>query len=197
MLDPRFTIDIDTLLDWERAEWMLARLDLPMVRPARPRRPLPAEVRLLALDFDGVLTDNRVWVDGDGSEWVACNRGDGLGLSLAKKAGIEVLVISREADPVVAARCGKLGIDCYQGVLDKEAVLKQLVAERGLAWSGVVFVGNDVTDLACMRLAGCGVAVADAHPDVLAEADVTLRLRGGHGAVREICDQILNGTRRE
>ena len=101
VLDPKYTIDIDTIQDWERAEWRLIHADLDVVRPGPAKRPLPDIVELVVLDFDGVLTDNRVWVDSDGRELVAANRSDGWGLARLREMGVEVLVLSTETDPVV------------------------------------------------------------------------------------------------
>lgn len=196
VLDARYTIDIDTERDWERAEWMLERLELPFTRPGTELPALSKDIRLLVLDFDGVLTDNRVWVNQDGHELVSFDRSDGTGLSLVQRRGIELFVLSSEPNPVVGARCRKLKLACQQGVKNKEAVLRAMVRERDLDWSQIVYVGNDINDLDCMRLAGCGVAVADAHPTVLAEADLILTRPGGHGAVRELCDRILEHLQR-
>ena len=124
-------------------------------------------------------------------EAVACNRTDGMGLEMLSARGIQTVVLSTETNPVVAARCRKLGLTCQQGVLDKELALRALAAERNVDLASVVYVGNDVNDLGCLQLAGCGVAVADAHPAVLAEADLILGRPGGHGAVRELCDLLL------
>src|SRR5262249_41667149 len=104
--------------------------------------------------------------------------------------GLDLFVLSTEANPVVGARCRKLGLAYEQGVADKPARLCNLLRERGIAPSNVIYVGNDINDLDCMRLSGCGVAVADAHPDVLREADLRLTCAGGHGAVRELCDRL-------
>ena len=155
-----------------------------------------ANIRLLVLDFDGVLTDNRVWVFEDGREAVACNRSDGLGLSLLKRGHIDVIVLSTETNPVVSARCQKLGLDCFQGLQDKAVVLQDLVAERGLDMSQVAYVGNDVNDLECLHLAGYSIVVADAHPTMFDEADLVLNKKGGQGAVRELCDMLLAQIRK-
>jgi N-acylneuraminate cytidylyltransferase len=145
----------------------------------------------LVLDFDGVLTDNRVWVAEDGLEAVVCTRSDGMGLEMLRACGIEAVVLSTEKNPVVAARCRKLGISCLQGVDDKEATLRFLASERKVDLAEVIYVGNDVNDLGCMRIAGCSVAVADAHPKVLQQADWILHRAGGQGAVRELCDLVI------
>jgi YrbI family 3-deoxy-D-manno-octulosonate 8-phosphate phosphatase len=191
VIDGAYTCDIDTPADWHRIEWMLTHLDRPIVRPGAADGAFPADLRLIAFDFDGVMTDNRVWTASDGEEWVACDRSDGLGLERLRRLGIGLVVISTEPHPVVGARCRKLGLEYHQGITDKAAQLVELLAARCLDASQVIYVGNDVNDRECMRLAGCGVAVADAHPDVLGEADVVLTKPGGHGAVRELCDRVL------
>jgi N-acylneuraminate cytidylyltransferase len=189
LIDPAYTCDIDTEADWQRTEWLFGRFAHPVVRP-RHRRPLPDGLRLVVFDFDGVMTDNRVWLNARGDEWVACDRGDGLGLARLARMGLDLLVLSTEVDPVVAARCRKLGLDCEHGVRDKGSRFRELLGERGVEPAHVLYVGNDINDLACMQLAGCSVAVADAHPDVLRAADVVLLRAGGHGAVRELCDRV-------
>ena len=190
VVDGAYTCDIDTDADWQRAEWMLRHLTRTIVRPPLAKGSLPADVRLVVFDFDGVMTDNRVWVTSGGEESVACNRSDGLGLDAVRRLGVQLFVLSTERDPVVGARCRKLGVDCEQGVSDKVASLRALMSLRGIDPSQVVYVGNDVNDLECMQLVGCSMAVADAHPEVLVEADLILERSGGHGAVREVCDRI-------
>ncbi|MFQ5921620.1 MAG: cytidylyltransferase domain-containing protein [Anaerolineales bacterium] len=191
VLDPMYAVDIDTPKDWQRAERLVESAELEMVRPGRAPRSLPDLLDLLVLDFDGVLTDDRVWVNEQGQESVASHRGDGYGLAMLRRSGLEMIVISREQNPVVTARCKKLGIPALQGITDKATALSDQLAERGLGAGRVVYVGNDVNDLPCFPLVGCAVAVADAHPQVLAEADMRLSRRGGHGAVRELCDMLI------
>ncbi|MFH0942139.1 MAG: HAD hydrolase family protein, partial [Chloroflexota bacterium] len=145
-------------------------------------------VRLVAFDFDGVFTDNMVYVSEDGTEMVRCFRGDGLGLSKLKQAGIEIIIISTEANPVVSQRSRKLGIRCIQGCPDKRAALKTVAQEMGLSLSQVAFVGNDFNDLSCLTSVGLPIIVQDAQPEVIACARYRTSLPGGHGAVREICD---------
>lgn len=192
VIDLRYTIDIDTDRDWENAERMISNFDLPFIRPGQPRRSFPDEVKLVVLDFDGVLTDNRVWVDSEGKEMAAANRGDGMGVGHLLEAGIEVIVLSTETDKVVQARCRKLGIDAIQGLSDKAATLEKVLADRDLDPSNVVYLGNDVNDLTCFPLVGCALVPADAHVDAKRKADIRLSKRGGHGAVRELCDMILD-----
>ncbi|HTX78216.1 MAG TPA: acylneuraminate cytidylyltransferase [Longilinea sp.] len=192
MIDPRYTVDIDNPSDWAKAEWLLLNGGLDAVDPASRRRGLPKDVRLIVLDFDGVLTDNRVWVDEHGHEQVAANRSDSLAMRiLRQKTPIEIVVLSMESNPVVAARCKKIEVPVIQGVSEKATVLKKLIADRGLDPSQVVYVGNDVNDLVCFDLVGCACAPADSHPDVLRAADLVLPGDGGRGAVRDLCNMIL------
>jgi len=187
--DPRYAVDLNSEWEWAAAEASLESLDC--VRPGSAPRPLPARVELVVLDFDGVLTDDRVWVDQDGWESVAALRADGIGIARLKQRGVTVLVLSSEPNPVVAARCRKLGIEAIQGVSDKGTVLGQILLERAVPSDRVVYVGNDVNDLPCFPLVAWAAAVADAHPEVLVKADHRLSKAGGHGAVRELCDMLL------
>lgn len=149
-----------------------------------------AAVELLVLDFDGVMTDNRVLVDQDGREAVWCHRGDGWGIARLKEAGLPIVVLSTEANPVVSARCRKLGIPCIQGSRDKLAALQALAAEAGLAAAQIAYVGNDVNDLECMSWVAFPIAVADAEDDILALARLVTTKPGGYGAVRQVADWI-------
>ena len=193
VIDPRYTIDIDTPADWKKSEWLVTDGGLDIVDPAKLRRHLPEQVSLLLMDFDGVISDNRVWVDENGQEMIAANRSDSLGLSILKeRTRIKAMVISREVNPVVAARCKKMGIPCLQAVTDKAAALENLLTEYRLDPKTVVYMGNDTNDLPCFPLVGFAVAPADAHPDVLRHADWVTKLPGGRGAVRELCDFLLS-----
>ncbi len=150
------------------------------------------EFALLVLDFDGVMTDNTVVVHQDGTESVVCNRSDGWGLGLLRDAGFPVFVLSSETNPVVASRCNKLKIPCAHGHKEKLPTLEALLAERHIEGSRVIYVGNDVNDLACFARVGMSIAVRDAHPKALAAATLVTTLAGGKGAVREVCDWILD-----
>lgn len=143
-------------------------------------------------DFDGVHTDDRVFVDQHGVESVVCHRADGLGIELLRRRGLPIMVISKETNPVVLARCAKLQIPCRGSTEQKLPVLEAFCAEHGVPLSDAIYVGNDINDLDCLRAVGCGVAVADAHADVLAVADLVLTRAGGHGALRELAEMILS-----
>lgn len=151
---------------------------------------LPKRPAALIMDFDGVLTDNRVLVCENGLESVFCHRGDGMGLSMLKHRGFPLLVLSKERNHVVHVRCKKLGIPCYSSVDGKLTVLKQYCEEHQLPLKDVIYVGNDMNDVECLKAVGCGAVVKDAHESALEAADLVLSRRGGHGAVRELCDLI-------
>ena len=144
----------------------------------------------MAFDFDGVFTDNTVWSDGSGNEWVRSWRGDGLGLAKLRTLGIPAWVLSTEGHPAVAQRCEKLGIDCRPGLVDKLAALVEIAGLAGVTLEDTVFVGNDVNDAACLRAVGLPIIVADANPEVAGLAKYRTRTNGGFGAVREVCDWI-------
>ncbi len=145
-------------------------------------------VRLVAFDFDGVFTDNAVYVFEDGAEAVRCSRGDGIGLRKLESLGIQPIIISTETNPVVGKRSAKLRIRCIQGCKDKRAALDEVLAEMGLTANQAAFVGNDVNDLPVLTYVGLPIIVQDAHPDVHAAARYRTQTPGGYGAVREVCD---------
>lgn len=146
------------------------------------------KAKLVVFDFDGVFTDNAVYVFEDGREAVRCSRGDGLGLRKLERLGLATLILSTESNSVVSVRSRKLGIAVQQGCADKLSELESLVAEKGLVLREVAYVGNDINDLDCLRAVGLPIVVRDAHPDVVRWGRYRTVRRGGEGAVREICD---------
>lgn len=155
---------------------------------------VPAEllrsIRLVVFDFDGVFTDNTVYVFEDGQEAVRSWRGDGLGLRRLEEIGIAAVIISTEANPVVSVRARKLKIRYLQGVQDKHAALEEVARASGVALSQVAFVGNDVNDALCLAAVGLPIVVRDAHPEVVPMARYQTHNPGGRGAVREVCDLL-------
>lgn len=145
-------------------------------------------IRLVAFDFDGVFTDNKVYVFQDGTEAVRCHRGDGIGLEKLKYLGVDCIVVSTEVNPIVGARGRKLGVPCVQGCQDKRVALKAIVRERRLSLEQVAFLGNDVNDRSCLEIVGLPMVVQDAHSDVISLALYQTKAKGGEGAVREVCD---------
>jgi len=152
---------------------------------------LPKKIDAVVFDFDGVFTDNHVLVSEDGKESVFCNRADGMGIALLQKQKLLLLVLSSEQNKVVETRCQKLGLEFMLGVEKKHRVLSRWIEKKGLNAKNVVYVGNDINDLQCIKMVGCGVVVNDAHPSVVKEAKIILSKCGGHGAVRELCDLVL------
>lgn len=152
--------------------------------------PLLAGLRLAVFDFDGVFTDNRVWVNEHGEESVSFSRSDGLGLRRLDAAGVPYLIVSTEANPVVRARAAKLRAACVNGIDDKLAVLEEHAAQHEASLGEVAYVGNDVNDAACLGAVGLPVVPADAWPEVAALARWVLSRPGGGGCVREFCDGV-------
>ncbi|WP_213272823.1 haloacid dehalogenase [Hyphomonas sp.] len=148
------------------------------------------KVRLLAIDFDGVMTDNYVYVSEDGTEVVRCSRLEGYGLRRAMAAGVHCVIISTEENPVVSARARKLKIACHQGVEDKVAALEALLSEHGFGFQDAAFIGNDINDLGVLGKVHLPVIVADAHEDLDTLTAFRTLKPGGQGAVREVCDAI-------
>jgi N-acylneuraminate cytidylyltransferase len=187
LMDPLCSFQIDEPKD-------LKLIESIMVAQNAKRKQKPPDlggVRLLILDFDGVMTDNRVLVHQEGTEAVCCHRGHGWGIARLKDIGVEVVVLSTEQNSVVSARCRKLGIECIQGSDVKILALKELVQQRSLSQEQVAFVGNDVNDLDCMQWVGFPIAVADSASALHNLACYVTSRAGGHGGVREICDLIL------
>lgn len=168
---------------------------MPAPAVAAPKtRALPDPIGLLVFDFDGVFTDNKVITFEDGREAVLCDRRDSLGLNQLKRLGLPMMILSTETNSVVGARGRKLGIPVEGGCADKAAYLAQLLKDKGIAPDSVVYMGNDLNDLEAMTLVGYAVAPADSHPQIKRIADLVLRTAGGHGAVREFCDYVLQQT---
>jgi YrbI family 3-deoxy-D-manno-octulosonate 8-phosphate phosphatase len=152
-------------------------------------------VRLVVFDFDGVFTDNTVYVDQDGRESVRCWRSDGLGLARLAGLGIDAMILSTETNSVVSARAEKLGLPCIQGQKDKGAALGRILADAGVDAADAAFVGNDINDADCLRAVGLPIVVADAYDEIAGLAMYRTTAPGGRGAVREVCDlfQRLRG----
>ena len=182
LCDRDWSIEIDSEFDLRRAEAVV-----PLVHSALPAL---SGVSTVVLDFDGVLTDNAVYVAEDGRESVRCSRSDGFGLEALRSLGIRCLIMSKERNAVVAARAQKLEIECIQGQDDKLPALRRWLETTETDPSSVIFVGNDLNDLECMTHVGIGTCPADAHPRVKAVAGFVLTRDGGQGAVRELCDLI-------
>ncbi|MGA5130405.1 cytidylyltransferase domain-containing protein [Streptomyces olivoreticuli] len=187
--DPARVLEIDDPHDLARARALAPLLDGPAA--ALPAR---GDVDAVVMDFDGTQTDDRVLIDADGREIVAVHRGDGLGVAALRRAGLALLILSTEANPVVAARGRKLDVPVLHGIDRKDVALKQWCDERGIAPERVLYVGNDVNDLPCFGLVGWPVAVGNAHDAVRGAARAVTSAPGGSGALREIASWLLGPT---
>ncbi|WP_376774032.1 cytidylyltransferase domain-containing protein [Allostreptomyces psammosilenae] len=190
--DPARVLEIDEPNELARARALAPLLDSAAAPDVEVTpRPERDAIDAIVLDFDGTQTDDRVQVDSEGRETVSVHRGDGLGIAALRRAGIPVLILSTETNPVVAARAAKLRVPVLHGIDRKDLALKKWCEEQGIAPERVVYVGNDVNDLPCFDLVGWPIAVADAHDVVRARARAVTTVRGGYGAIREIAAWIL------
>jgi 3-deoxy-D-manno-octulosonate 8-phosphate phosphatase (KDO 8-P phosphatase) len=154
---------------------------------------LAAQVRLLVLDVDGVLTDGRLWFGPDGELLKVFHVRDGVGIKALHRAGVDVAIVSGRRSLAVERRAAELGIrHVRQGCDDKAEALRALSAELNVPTGSTACIVDDTPDLPMMALVALPIAVADAHPDVIAAARHVTRAAGGAGAVREVCDLLLD-----
>lgn len=151
-----------------------------------------ASIRLVVFDFDGVFTDNTVYLTQEGVESVRCWRSDGIGLSRLRDVGVKAFILSTETNPVVSRRAEKLKIPCRQSVEDKAAAIADICRSLEILPEHTMFVGNDINDIPAFRVVGVPVSVADAYTETLEHVIYRTNRPGGFGAVREICDLIVN-----
>lgn len=149
-------------------------------------------IRLAVFDIDGVMTDGRLYFTSKGDEIKAFNVKDGLGLNLLRRSGVEVAIITGRTSELVKRRASDLKIQhLVQGREDKAAALTELLDQLELPATAVAYMGDDLPDLGAIRMAGLGVAVADANALVRQYADLVMERNGGDGAVREFCDWLM------
>jgi 3-deoxy-D-manno-octulosonate 8-phosphate phosphatase (KDO 8-P phosphatase) len=155
-------------------------------------KPIADGIRLLVLDVDGILTDNRLYFSASGEELKAFNTQDGLGIKLLQQAGVKVALITGRQSTIVAERARSLGIEhVIQGRDDKLNVLDDLLAKLGMHYDEVAYAGDDLPDLACISRVKLGITVPNGHFLVREAASVMTSKSGGEGAVREICDWLI------
>ena len=142
--------------------------------------------KVIFTDFDGCLTDDRVWLNQEGEEFVAANRKDGLAINRFKKLGIKVVITSTEINKVVTARATKLGIDALQGLTDKVEAIENYISKYNLTWKDAWYIGNDVNDLGAIRKAEFSICPNDAVKAVKKEVDLKLKTKGGYGVLSEL-----------
>ncbi len=142
--------------------------------------------KILFTDFDGCLTDDRVWLNQEGEEFVAANRKDGLAVKRLKSLGIQVVITSTETNKVVLARGNKMGVEVLQGLSDKAESIEQYLNQKNLSWNDVWYIGNDVNDLGAIRKAKFSTCPSDAVKAVKKEVDLKLKTKGGYGVLSEL-----------
>ena len=142
--------------------------------------------KLIITDFDGCLTDDRVWLNEHGEEFVAANRKDGLGIKRVKKLGIEVVIASTEENKVVSARGKKHNLEVLQGLEDKKVSLNKYLENRKIKWNEVWYIGNEVNDKETIESAGFSVCPSDAVSSIKKKVNLVLKTKGGYGIFSEI-----------
>lgn len=149
-------------------------------------------IKLLVLDVDGVLTAGDLWFNANGEEIKIFHVHDGIGIKALLRAGIEVAIISGRKTEAVKVRMAELGVKhVYQGIADKLPVLAKIIKELGISYEQVAYVGDDLPDLGPLQQVGFGVAVSNATRQILQCAKYVTKACGGKGAVREVCDLLL------
>lgn len=159
------------------------------------------DIHTIVFDFDGIFTNNKVYVDQEGKEMVQCDRGDGLGLDLLKSFKIKMnwnvdyFILSKESNPVVLKRAEKLNIKCHNDVSTKFLFLKKYIKDRfsndRITGEGIIYLGNDLNDLEAMIFSGFSVAPSNSHPVILKTADLVLEKKGGDGFVRLFIENLI------
>ena len=146
--------------------------------------------KIIFTDFDGCLTDDRVWLNLEGEEFVAANRKDGLAVKRLKNLGIQVVIASTETNKVVLARGNKMGVDVLQGLADKAEAIEQYLKQKNLTWKDVWYIGNDINDLGAIKRASLSLCPADSVKKVRKTVDVVLKTNGGYGILEEIVTSL-------
>ena len=145
---------------------------------------------IIFTDFDGCLTDDRVWLNQDGEEFVAANRKDGLAIKRLKNIGIQVVIASTETNKVVFARGTKMGVEVLQGLVDKAESIDKYLKQKSLSWNDVWYIGNDVNDLGAIEKAKLSICPADGVKKVRKTVDIVLKTNGGRGILSEIATEL-------
>jgi len=150
------------------------------------------DIDAFVFDFDGVLTDNLVYLDQNGKETVVCNRSDGIAFDVLRKLNKPSYIVSTEKNPVVTARAKKLNIKAYQAIEDKVMAVNDLAIKYGHDVEKLCYVGNDVNDYKAMKYCGFSACPSDSHSSVIDIADIVLISKGGQGVLRELLEDHFN-----
>lgn len=150
------------------------------------------KIKIMFFDFDGVFTDNHVYVSESGEEIVKCSRLDGIGISKVKSLNLVPVIISSEKNKVVEQRAKKLGLICHQNIHNKAEKVQMVCNEYGVNAKEQLFVGNDENDISALEVVGISIAVKDYHHSIANITKYVTQLNGGKGAVREVCDYVFS-----
>ena len=150
------------------------------------------DIDALVFDFDGVLTNNLVYLNQEGRELVACSRADGLAFDVLSKLNKPAFILSTEKNSVVAMRAKKLRIPAIQGVPDKVEAIKELADKKNYNLKSILYVGNDLNDYLVMQVCGYTACPIDSHPKIKEISGNILKTKGGNGVVRELLEQVFN-----
>ena len=152
---------------------------------------IPKNIKVAVFDFDGVLTDNKVYLSDNGDEFVSCSRSDGLAFQVCRQIDLHTLILSTEKNQVVSARAKKLRTEVIQAVEDKVVALKEHLSKNKLEFKNVIFIGNDLNDFKLMQKVGFSCCPCDSHEKIIELADIVLKSKGGQGVARELAEKIF------
>ena len=187
-----YEVPADRSMEIDEPEDLRLANTLEIQEKSVPNRESLKSIKAIVFDFDGVMTDDQVYITETGEEMVMASRSDGMGISALKNAGLKLLILSKERNPVVARRAEKLQIEVIQACDNKLEALTKWLSKNQLPLSQCAYVGNDINDLQCMQAVKLAIAPIDAHPQATQAAHWRLTRAGGKGAIRELSDAIIN-----
>ena len=187
-----YEVPVDRSMEIDDPEDLRLANTLEIQEESMPSRESLQSIKAIVFDFDGVMTDDQVYITETGQEMVMASRSDGMGISALKNAGLKLLILSKERNPVVARRAEKLQIEVIQACDNKLEALTKWLSKNQLLLSQCAYVGNDINDLQCMQAVKLAIAPIDAHPQATQAAHWRLTRAGGKGAIRELSDAIIN-----
>ena len=187
-----YEVPVDRSMEIDDPEDLRLANTLEIQEKGMPSRESLQSIKAIVFDFDGVMTDDQVYITETGQEMVMASRSDGMGISALRNAGLKLLILSKERNPVVARRAEKLQIEVIQACDNKLEALTKWLSKNQLLLSQCAYVGNDVNDLQCMQAVKLAIAPIDAHPQATQAAHWRLTRAGGKGAIRELSDAIIN-----
>ncbi len=187
-----YEVPADRSMEIDEPEDLRLANTLEIQEKSMPSRESLQAIKAVVFDFDGVMTDDQVYITETGEEMVMASRSDGMGISALKNAGLKLLILSKERNPVVTRRAEKLQIEVIQACDNKLEALTEWLSKNQLPLSQCAYVGNDINDLQCMQAVKLAIAPIDAHPLATQAAHWRLTRAGGKGAIRELSDAIIN-----